>query len=308
MNNFIATLEKKLMPLAKKIASEKHLKAIRDTFMTILPPIFFGGIIAVINSAPAVEGTTNGFMLAWAKFASDNAAILGWLNTVTMSFLSLYVCIGITYYLSKAYEKESFLPIIISVAGFSMLAIDPVELSYGNVLAQMTYFDGKGILVAILVAIMTVELYRVLTDHNVGKIKLPDSVPPALTVSFGSLVPCLIILAVDALLFIIARNATGTSFAAMIIQILSPATAATDNIFVAMLVGFLLNFGWFFGIHDTVWSGFLSPSSHGCRRSTSCCLHSIFLVLLRYHRWFGQLSCLRYPLFAFKEQGNQHCR
>ena len=45
MNNFIATLEKKLMPLAKKIASEKHLKAIRDTFMTILPPIFFGGII-----------------------------------------------------------------------------------------------------------------------------------------------------------------------------------------------------------------------------------------------------------------------
>ncbi len=263
MNNFIATLEKKLMPLAKKIASEKHLKAIRDTFMTILPPIFFGGIIAVINSAPAVEGTTNGFMLAWAKFASDNAAILGWLNTVTMSFLSLYVCIGITYYLCKAYEKESFLPIIISVAGFSMLAIDPVELSFGNVLAQMTYFDGKGILVAILVAIMTVELYRVLTDHNVGKIKLPDSVPPALTVSFGSLVPCLIILAVDALLFIIARNATGTSFAAMIIQILSPATAATDNIFVAMLVGFLLNFGWFFGIHDTVWSGFLSPIEYG---------------------------------------------
>ena len=142
MNNFIATLEKKLMPLAKKIASEKHLKAIRDTFMTILPPIFFGGIIAVINSAPAVEGTTNGFMLAWAKFASDNAAILGWLNTVTMSFLSLYVCIGITYYLCKAYEKESFLPIIISVAGFSMLAIDPVELSFGNVLALMIRIES----------------------------------------------------------------------------------------------------------------------------------------------------------------------
>ena len=99
MEKFISWLERTMLPVANKIAKQRHLMAIRDTFMTILPPIFFGGIIAVINSAPAVEGTTNGFMIAWANFASDNAIILSWLNTVTLGFLSFYVCIGITYYL-----------------------------------------------------------------------------------------------------------------------------------------------------------------------------------------------------------------
>lgn len=263
MNKFIEWLEKNIMPKANKLATERHLKAIRDTFMTILPPIFFGGIIAVINSAPVTETTTNGFLLAWAKFAANNSAILSWLNTVTLGFLSLYVCVGVTYYLAKSYKMETFLPIIISVAGYCMLTIDPQEVSFGNVLGQLTYFDGKGILVALFVSIMTVELYRVLYDHKVGWIKMPDSVPPALMASFGSLVPCLIVLGIDSLIFILCKTFAGTCFAAVVINFLSPAVEATDNIGFAILVAFLLNFGWFFGIHDTVWSGFLSPIEYG---------------------------------------------
>ena len=263
MNKFIEWLEKNIMPKANKLATERHLKAIRDTFMTILPPIFFGGIIAVINSAPVTETTTNGFLLAWAEFAANNSAILSWLNTVTLGFLSLYVCVGVTYYLAKSYKMETFLPIIIAVAGYCMLTIDPQEVSFGNVLGQLTYFDGKGILVALFVSIMTVELYRVLYDHKVGWIKMPDSVPPALMVSFGSLVPCLIVLGIDSLIFILCKTFAGTCFAAVVINFLSPAVEATDNIGFALLVAFLLNFGWFFGIHDTVWSGFLSPIEYG---------------------------------------------
>lgn len=263
MKKFIAWIEKNIMPRANKLATERHLKAIRDTFMTILPPVFFGGIIAVINSAPITDNTTNGFLLAWANFASNNATILSWLNTVTLGFLSLYVCVGITNYLAKSYKMDVFIPIIISIAGYCMLAIDPQELSYGNVLGQLTYFDGKGILVAIFVSIMTVEVYRVLYENKVGWIKMPDTVPPALMVTFGSLVPCIAVLAIDAIIFILCHNLAGTCFAAVVINVLSPAVTATDNIGFAILVGFLLNFGWFFGIHDTVWSGFLSPIEYG---------------------------------------------
>lgn len=263
MQKFIAWLEKNIMPKANKLATERHLKAIRDTFMTILPPIFFGGIIAVISSAPVTETTTNSFLLGWANFVAQNSVILSWLNTVTLGFLSLYVCLGITYYLTKSYKIEAFLPMIIATAGYCMLTIDPTEISYGNVLGQLTYFDGKGILVAVFVSIMTVELYRTLCEHKVGWIKMPDSVPPALMVSFGSLVPCLIILGIDALIYILCLKFSGTCFAAVVINFLSPAVTATDNIWFAILVGFLLNFGWFFGIHDTVWSGFLSPIEYG---------------------------------------------
>lgn len=108
MEAFIAWIEKNIMPGANKLASERHLKAIRDTFMTILPPIFFGGIIAVINSAPVTDDTTNGILLAWAAFDQQNALVLGWLNQVTLGFLSLYVCIGITYYLANRMKWRCF--------------------------------------------------------------------------------------------------------------------------------------------------------------------------------------------------------
>lgn len=263
METFIAWLEKNLMPIANKLAKQRHLMAIRDTFMTILPPIFFGGIIAVINSAPAVEGTTNAFMLAWANFASQNATILSWLNTVSLGFLSFYVCIGVTYYLCKHYEITPFMPIVISIVGFMMLTAEPVELSYGNVLGQLTYFDGKGMLVALFISIATVEAYRFLTSHHVGEIKMPDSVPPALSQSFGSLATCLIILVVDSLIFTVCYKTQGVGFAHVVLNILSPAIEATDNIGTAIFVAVILNVGWFFGIHDAVWGGFLSPIEYG---------------------------------------------
>lgn len=94
MEAFIAWIEKNIMPGANKLASERHLKAIRDTFMTILPPIFFGGIIAVINSAPVTDDTTNGILLAWAAFDQQNALVLGWLNQVPLgSSLFMFVLV-----------------------------------------------------------------------------------------------------------------------------------------------------------------------------------------------------------------------
>lgn len=262
MQKFIDLLETKLMPIANKISTQRHIKEIRDTFMTILPILFFGGMVAVLNANPATEETTNGFLLAWSAFDAKFAVQLSWLNLVTMGFLALYVCIGITYYLCVGYKMNVFAPILTSIAGFMMLAGDAISLGYGDAQVQVTYFDGKGILVAIVVAILTVELYRFLRNKNVGRIKLPDSVPGALTESFASLVPILIVLLADTILFFIF-NTLGTTMAKWILAMLSPALEATDSLWFAMLVGFLLNFGWFFGVHDTVFSGFLSPIEYG---------------------------------------------
>ena len=49
--------------------------------------------------------------------------------------------------------------------------------------------DGKGLLPAILIAIFTAEAYTYMRKHNWGRIKLPDSVPAALSETFASLVP-----------------------------------------------------------------------------------------------------------------------
>ena len=67
MDSLSQIVESKLLPIANKMSSQRHLKAIRDAFMSIMPITLIGGIFAVISSAPITENTTNGFLLAWAS-------------------------------------------------------------------------------------------------------------------------------------------------------------------------------------------------------------------------------------------------
>lgn len=262
MEKFIGWLEKHLMPFANKIAKQRHLMSIRDTFMTILPLVFFGGIIAVINAGADFDATS-GFLFVWKNFATQNSTILSWLNLVTMGFMSLYICIGVSYYLCEKYGIKPFLPILTAVCGFIMLASYPQQMSYGNALVQITYWDGKGVLVALFTAIMTVEVYKKLREKNFGYIKMPESVPEALSTSFASLMPIIVILLIDSVIFIICHLTSQTSFAGVIIKVLSPAFELADSLPVAIFVAILLNTGWFFGIHDAVWSGILDPIEYG---------------------------------------------
>ncbi|MEG1638857.1 MAG: PTS sugar transporter subunit IIC, partial [Erysipelotrichaceae bacterium] len=103
-------IEKYILPVANKLSTQRHLKAVRDAFISLLPITLVGGIAAVINAAPVNEGTTNGILLAWAGFAADNALVLSWVNALTLGAMAIYICIGITYFLSKHYKIEPFMP------------------------------------------------------------------------------------------------------------------------------------------------------------------------------------------------------
>ena len=109
------SMEKYVMPIAEKFGNERHLQAIRDAFMSLLPITFTGGIAAVLNSAPSVETAGSSLTMAWARFAADNSAIFSWVNALTLGAMSLYICIGIIHFLCRNENMESFLPILLGV-------------------------------------------------------------------------------------------------------------------------------------------------------------------------------------------------
>lgn len=257
-----AKMEEHILPLANKMSSQRHLKAIRDAFISLMPITLMGGIAAILNSAPVTETTTNGFLLAWASFAEQNSLLLTWVNTLTLGAMSIYVCIGITNFLCKHYKIDVLLPIMLSVAGFMMLCIAPQELGWEGKLAEISYMDGKGLLPAIFIAIFTVEFYQFLRKRNVGRIKMPDSVPASLSETFASLVPGLMILTIFILLFAVF-NAIGTTMPGFIYTTLAPAFSAADSMPFAILATLLVHVFWFFGIHDAALSGVLSPIRDG---------------------------------------------
>lgn len=262
MDALTVYLEKHVLPIANKLSTQRHLHAIRDAFISLVPVTLFGGICTILSSAPAVEPGSNFLLEAWANFAAANSTLLTWANTMTMGALSVYIALGVTYFLCKHYKIDAFIPLVLTMGGFLLICFGPVELGWDAKTADILYLDGKGLLVAIFLSILTVEGYRAMREHNVGRIALPPSVPASLSEAFASLVPGIIILAVDTAIFAIF-NSMGTTLPAFIYTNLAPVFNATDSLGFAAIATLLVQFFWFFGVHDAALSGVLGPIRDG---------------------------------------------
>lgn len=255
-------IEEKILPVANKLSTQRHLKAVRDAFISLLPITLAGGIAAVLSAAPVTETTTNGFLLAWGRFAESNSMMLGWVNALTLGAMALYICIGITYFLSKHYKMVPFQPILLAVLGFMMLMVAPIELGWAGKIVEISYIDGKGLLPAILIAIFTAEAYNFMRSRNWGRITLPDSVPASLSETFASLVPGVVIIGVFVAICA-AFNAFDTTLPEFIYQYMAPTLSAADSLPFTIIITLLVHIFWFFGIHDAVLAGVLGPIRDG---------------------------------------------
>lgn len=260
--SFNEKIETYLLPLANKLSTQRHLKAIRDSFISLMPITLMGGVVAVLNAAPVTENTTNGFLLAWANFASQYGDILSWINTLTLGGMAIYICIAMTYFLSKHFKQEPFLPIMLSVCGFMMLVMSPIELGWESKSVEFSYIDGKGLLPAIIIAIVTVELYHFMRVRNFGRIKLPDSVPASLSETFASLVPGFSIITLYSVIFILFHS-FNTTLPGFIYGVMAPTFHAADSLGFTIIITLLVHFFWFFGIHDAALAGILGPIRDG---------------------------------------------
>lgn len=87
--------------------------------------------------------------------------------------MSLYICIGIIHFLCKSRKIESFLPILLGVCGFLMLIVEPMSLGWDGKMAELSYMDGKGLIPAMFISILTADLYCYMRKRDFGKISLP---------------------------------------------------------------------------------------------------------------------------------------
>lgn len=52
MDKFVAFMEKHFIPVASKIGAQRHLVAIRDSFMVSMPLMILGALAVMINNLP----------------------------------------------------------------------------------------------------------------------------------------------------------------------------------------------------------------------------------------------------------------
>lgn len=243
MNKIFDVLERKLLPVAGKIGSQRHMCAIRDAFSVMMAPLIIGSLAVLINNFPLDSFQT--FMNK--KFGEIWLMPGNMIFNMTMGVLGLHVALALGYHLGKSYKLDGFTSTFIS--GITFLILSPMTGDGG---LDLNWLGAKGLFLAMIVGIISIEVYRVIVGKG-WTIKMPEGVPPAVSKGFVALVPSIIIFLVAGILAAIIFSMSGGLYTTQLIYqtLQAPFQEISDSLLAVCLLIFARGALWFFGIHGT---------------------------------------------------------
>ncbi|WP_179396077.1 PTS cellobiose transporter subunit IIC [Lacticaseibacillus absianus] len=171
-------MQEKLLPIGTKIGGERHLVAIRDGLVTTMPLIIVGSVFVILSSFP--WPAFNQFIAG--MFGDQWQANMNFVVDATFSVMALLDAFTIAYSLANSYKVSGVSAGLLSLSTF--ILVTPMSKTG----LDLAYLGSKGLFVAILVALVSAEVFRFFVQKNIV-IKLPDNVPPAVSRSFVALIP-----------------------------------------------------------------------------------------------------------------------
>lgn len=111
MEKFIKWLEEYYAPVATRIGEQRHLKAIRDGIVSLIPLLLMGSLFLIIAFPP---------IPALAKMVEPYVASLCSVNNATMGLMGLMASFSIAYSLANSYKMDPLGNGLISVATFML--------------------------------------------------------------------------------------------------------------------------------------------------------------------------------------------
>ncbi|MCL2567511.1 MAG: PTS sugar transporter subunit IIC [Alphaproteobacteria bacterium] len=253
MRDFV---NKKLIPAVMIVVNTKAIISIKNGMMVVMPFTIIGSVFLLLANPPIKP----------LAESINNAGLTPFLNqafNASFGIMAFFAVMGI----ASSYVKESGFdgqPAgMIALSGFILLMLPEVMTVDGVVIGNVInreWVGGKGMVLAIIVGLITGAVYSWFLKKDI-RIKLPESVPPAVASSFTALIPAAVIISFFTFIYAICLVAGSSSaFDLIYIAIQIPLQNMTDSFGGVLLMGFLIPFLWFFGIHgSSIVSGVLSP-------------------------------------------------
>lgn len=243
MDKFVGLIEQKIMPVANRIGTQRHMTAIRKGIIATMPLTIVGSFFTILLNIP-IESV--------AAVIEPYRQILDIPFRYTIGILALYATFGIASSLAKSYKVDSLTAGILALMSFLIVAAPPTQvLEDLEGITAGRYINianlGSGSLFgAIVTAIISVEIYRFFIEKKIT-IKMPDGVPPEVTNSFVALIPGAVIL----IFFWVIRHMLGFDLKGFLSELLMPLKGilAGNSLFGGLLTVFLICFFWVLGIH-----------------------------------------------------------
>ncbi len=255
MDSFTGWMEEHFVPVASKIGSQKFLVAIRDGFIGILPITMAGSIATLLN----VFFNTIPSSFGWTGFVNAMAPIIAIDGNVwwgSLAILSLVFAFSLGYQIARAYNVNPLSGGLISFASLIVVTPQSVNITTeaGEILSAggipSSYMGATGLFTAMIIGFISTIIFSKLMVKNII-IKLPESVPPAVSKAFASIIPGITAMYVCAILAYIVSALTGGSSIGDLIQqyIQIPFLGLSQGIFSVIIITFFVSLLWFFGLH-----------------------------------------------------------
>lgn len=280
MNAITLWLEKHFLPIAGKIGAQKHLVALRDAFIGTIPATMAGSVAVMINALirDLPPQFFDGYDGNSIPIIRDIIGINGFLWSGTLAVAGLIFVFSWGYNLAKAYEVNELSGGIVATAAtiagitFSFsgaltgLDLDEVAVASINEAGwtatatdismggwgwlPLNNLDANLFFTAMIIGFFATMIFVKLMLANIT-IKLPDSVPPAVSTAFASIIPATISLyVISTFYYLFAKMVPGVTFLEWTQNtIATPLLGLSQGFGAVIIVALFVQVFWFFGIH-----------------------------------------------------------
>ncbi len=251
MNGFIKWSEKNLVPVAAKIGGQRHLISIRDGFIAILPLTLAGSLAVLLNvflrDIPTALGKT-GFVEAMTPVININGQV--WWATIAM--MALVFSFTLAYNLGKNGGVDGLPAGVVGLMIF--IATTPQEvltsaINGDQTVLQSVYLGSTGLFTSIIFIVVLMELYVWIIKRNIT-IKMPESVPPAVSKAFVAVIPGVVVVYLSAIISLGITDLSSMPVNNLISEVIQkPLLQLSQGYPAVLLITILTQVLWFFGLH-----------------------------------------------------------
>lgn len=247
MEKFISIIEKVLMPIADKLSSNKYLAVISQGCMSTLGVIMVGAVFSILTN------------IQWAPYtnflaSSGLGTLFGGVTNVTTNLLAVYMAFAAGYRGATIFDNEKYAITsgFLSLLGFMLLVPLNTTALEGVSFFDISYLGTKGIFVGLIAGVIVSKTMAIIKEKNIV-IKLPDSIPSAVSESLSSLLGSIIIVVIFlALNYLFGLTSYGNATDCIYTVIQTPLQHLTGNLPAFLLCILIAQLLWFFGIHGSM--------------------------------------------------------
>ena len=238
---FSEKFEDALLLVAEKVDGNQYLTAIKNAFTAYMPFIIVGSFATLFNTL--ICSTSIGLAALIPAAASLKPAFTA-INFATMSFMTIPIVFLIAMNLAKNDNLPPQLAGVAAACAYITVIPQTVAVLVDGVansaagLASTT-LGAQGLFIGMIIAVIAEKIFARLMKFEAIKIKMPPSVPAAISQSFNTLIPILITLTITAVGGILFYLATGSYLNEWVYSVIQ---SPLEVIFQSPVF-------WFLGIH-----------------------------------------------------------